>query len=110
LATVSTTISSLSSLTLLVVACSSGNPSGLSASLGGAKATTSTPSFTTADQEILYHAVRFYGAERCGDAHNYTLNGNPNGTSCHMHDGESIDLDLVGEWHGAQEIRKLRRR
>jgi endoglucanase len=70
-------------------------------------ATTIVPSFGSADEEILYRAVRFYGAERCGDAQNWTLEGNPNGKTCHLRDGETVDLDLVGGWHDAGDHVKV---
>lgn len=66
-----------------------------------------TPTFASADEEILYRAVRFYGAERCGDAHNWSLVGNPNGTKCHPRDGESVGLDLSGGWHDAGDHVKV---
>ncbi len=66
-----------------------------------------TPTFASVDEEILYRSVRFYGAERCGDAHNWTLVGNPNGSRCHMRDGESVGLELSGGWHDAGDHVKV---
>jgi endoglucanase len=76
-------------------------------STGGA--TSTTPVFANDDQEILYDAVRFYGAERCGDNHNWTLVDNPAGHSCHMGDGQSANptLDLTGGWHDAGDHVKV---
>ena len=78
---------------------------GGNSSTGGA--TSTSPSFANDDQEILYDAVRFYGAERCGDNHNWTLGDNPAGQSCHMRDGESVSLDLTGGWHDAGDHVKV---
>jgi len=63
--------------------------------------------FANADAEIVYRSVRFYGAERCGDNHNWTLVDNPAGHSCHMRDGESVGLDLTGGWHDAGDHVKV---
>jgi hypothetical protein len=75
--------------------------------MGGSAGGPAVTSFANVDQEILYRAVRFYGAERCGDAHNWTITDNPKGTTCHMHDGESVDLDLSGGWHDAGDHVKV---
>ena len=86
-----------------------GGSAGTMASQGGSSVggSTTSPIFTNADEEILYRAVRFYGAERCGDAHNWTLDGNPAGKSCHLRDGESVGLDLSGGWHDAGDHVKV---
>jgi hypothetical protein len=80
---------------------------GTSSSAGGAGGTVATPTFDNEDQEILYRAVRFYGAERCGDNHNWTLVNNPVGHGCHLRDGESVGLDLSGGWHDAGDHVKV---
>ena len=91
----------------------SGGAGGVSPSSGGATSvggSTAMPSFTNEDQEILYKSVRFYGAERCGENHNWTLVDNPVGHSCHMRDGEAAAggaLDLTGGWHDAGDHVKV---
>ncbi len=85
--------------------------SGGTAALGGGGGASGEPpirpDFANDDEEILYDAVRFYGAERCGDNHNWTLTNNPSGTSCHLRDGEPVDLDLSGGWHDAGDHVKV---
>lgn len=84
---------------------SGGTPNGGTASsTGGAPIVLS---FSNEDEEILFRAVRFYGAERCGDNHNWTLTENPAGQSCHLRDGESVGLDLSGGWHDAGDHVKV---
>jgi hypothetical protein len=89
---------------------SGGSATGGTAPIGGtssAGGTSTAPSFDNDDQEILYRAVRFYGAERCGDNHNWTLVDNPVAHSCHMRDGEAVSLDLSGGWHDAGDHVKV---
>jgi endoglucanase len=57
--------------------------------------------------ELLDLAVGFYGAQRCGDADNWILASNPNGTTCHLEDGLAANLDLTGGWHDAGDFLKF---
>lgn len=54
-------------------------------------------------REVLGLTVYFYGAQRCGNAHNWLLTDNSYGNSCHLLDGQDYDLlyDLTGGWHDA---------
>ncbi|MCK5146735.1 glycoside hydrolase family 9 protein [bacterium] len=53
--------------------------------------------------QALQLTIKFYGAQRCGDAHNWLLTNNPYGSTCHLEDGPALrsDLDLNGGWHDA---------
>ena len=72
------------------------------------------PTFTTAYsqqdyQDVLTLATRFYGAQRCGNQHNWILADHPLGASCHLEDGPDHQdhLDLVGGWHDAGDFIKI---
>ena len=52
---------------------------------------------------VLRAATRFYGAQRCGDAHNWLIEDHELGGSCHLDDGPAlgVGVDLTGGWHDA---------
>lgn len=54
-------------------------------------------------EQLLDLVVKFYGAQRSGDAGNWLLAGQP----CHMNDGESIMRDLTGGWYDAGDHVKV---
>jgi endoglucanase len=56
---------------------------------------------------LVRAAVDFYGAQRCGDAHNWLLTDNPYGDSCHPDDGPAVGADLTGGWHDAGDHLKF---
>jgi len=57
----------------------------------------------TEGDPLVAMAVRFYGAQRSGDAGNWLLGG----AGCHAADGESVGLDLGGGWHDAGDHLKF---
>lgn len=61
----------------------------------------------TPREELLRLSLRFYAAERCGNTGNPLLAGNPDGTGCHLKDGETVGLDLAGGWHDAGDHVKV---
>jgi len=54
-------------------------------------------------ERLLRLAVRFYGAQRCGDADNWLIADHPLGGRCHLQDGPGVGegVDLTGGWHDA---------
>ncbi len=52
---------------------------------------------------LLAQSVRFFGAQRSGDASNWLLGG----AACHLDDGESVDRDLAGGWYDAGDHLKF---
>ncbi len=57
--------------------------------------------FTTADYNLaMSMALKFFGAQRCGDTHNWMLVDNPKAVSntCHLGDKYS-GRDVTGGWH-----------
>jgi hypothetical protein len=59
------------------------------------------------DLQILRRAVRFYGAERCGDTGNWLIQDHALGGTCHLQDGADVGLDLSGGWHDAGDHVKV---
>lgn len=62
-------------------------------------------------KELLYHATRFYGAQRSGTLHNWLIAQYPQNKRlpCFDRDGEShqAGLDLSGGWHDAGDNLKF---
>lgn len=56
--------------------------------------------------QALDLSLRFYGAQRCGHAHNWTMDSS---SSCHRRDGETLHRDLSGGWHDAGDYIKWSR-
>jgi hypothetical protein len=67
--------------------------------------------FTGANyREAGWLALRFYGAQRCGNTGNWTIVGHDaakGGEVCHTRDGESAGIDLAGGWHDCGDHRKV---
>ncbi|MCP4680289.1 MAG: hypothetical protein GY854_33315 [Deltaproteobacteria bacterium] len=77
---------------------------------GDADADTDTDTGPGSDYErVLQLAVRFYGAQRCGDGDNWILADNPVGDSCHLDDGPAYqaNADMTGGWHDAGDFIKF---
>lgn len=69
-----------------------------------------TSDYTKTDYtDVLYLGTRFYGAQRCGDNHNWLLTNNSHGDSCHLEDGIDHDssADMTGGWHDAGDFIKV---
>ena len=68
-----------------------------------------TPNGESENQELLFHAVRFFGGQRCGDHNNWLLRDNKNGSHCHLQNGDAFEAgtDLRGEWHDAGDYIKF---
>ena len=66
-------------------------------------ADTDTPEPASETRELLRAAVRFYGAQRCGDARNWIIADHALGGVCHTQDGPALGagVDLGGGWHDA---------
>jgi endoglucanase len=61
---------------------------------------------------LLDLVVKFYGAQRSGDGANWLLAAGQaadptRGASCHLNDGESMQLDLSGGWYDAGDHVKV---
>jgi len=56
--------------------------------------------YTTADYNLAMRmALKFFGAQRCGDTHNWMLVDNPNtGNTCHLGD-KYKGQEVTGGWH-----------
>ncbi|APR86180.1 Endo-1,4-beta-glucanase [Minicystis rosea] len=60
------------------------------------------PSKDTPNEEVARLALKFYGAERCGDGANWIIKDNAHGPKCHTDDGATLGgKDLSGGWHDA---------
>jgi endoglucanase len=55
-------------------------------------------------QALLDLVVKFYGAQRSGDGANWLL---PASSTCHMNDGEALNVDLTGGWYDAGDHVKV---
>lgn len=65
------------------------------------------PTIDTDEERLLRKAVRFYGAQRCGDGANWLLMNQPTGDRCHMQDGHAVGEDMTGGWHDAGDFIKF---